>query len=83
MTQKRSCSSAPFASPIVESSSTRDGAVQRQLQKLESWSAALPPVLCNKMSLVECLDACVSRVMVVVEVSRIFVKPRIFRLVSL
>ena len=72
MTQKRSCSSAPFASPIVESSSTRDGAVQRQLQKLESWSAALPPVLCNKMSLVECLDACVSRVMVVVEVSGFF-----------
>ena len=41
-----------------------------------------PPVLYNKVSLVECLVACVSRVMVVVEVSRIFVKPRIFRLVS-
>ena len=52
----------------------RDGAVQRQLQKLEFWSAALPPVLCNKMSLVECLDACVSRVMVVVEVSGFFIK---------
>ena len=39
-------------------------------------------VLYNKVSLVECLVACVSRVMVVVEVSRIFVKPRIFRLVS-
>ena len=35
-------------------------------------------VLYNKVSLVECLVACVSRVMVVVEVSRIFVKPRSF-----
>jgi hypothetical protein len=34
-----------------------------------------PPVLYNKVSLVECLVACVSRVMVVVEVSGIFVTP--------
>ena len=32
-------------------------------------------VLYNKVSLVECLVACVSRVMVVVEVSGIFVTP--------
>ena len=32
----------------------------------------LPPVLYNKVSLVECLVACVSRVMVVVEVSGFF-----------
>ena len=41
----------------------------------------LPPVLYNKVSL-ECLVACVSRVMVVVEVSGFLSKPRIFRLVS-
>ena len=35
----------------------------------------LPPVLYNKVRLVECLVACVSRVMVVVEVSGIFVTP--------
>ena len=34
----------------------------------------LPPVLYNKVSLVECLVACVSRVMVVVEVSGLFIK---------